>query len=265
MKFIFTLIMGLGLATVAFAQDTITIASGPDNAGLLETTINNDVDAGGNRLHPNRVYKLSTGIHFQLSAINVDNPDGTLTIVGETGGKKPVIVPVATNDVGVGVNLVNGSLSLHNLHYQAKNDIGGFTQDNESQWELVGLDRKLTVEDCLMEFTNFQLFMANGVTDGLIIEMRNNYFRDLFWDQQWWASRVFQAKVPIDTLIFENNTVTGSGMALLQQEALCMYALINHNSFINNHAYVILNNYYYEAYFTNNLFYNSRQKEKTLR
>ena len=123
MKFIFTLVMGLGLTTVAFAQDTISIASGPDNAGLLETTINNDVDADGKRLHPNRVYKLMQGIHFQLSAINVDNPEGTITIVGESGGKKPVIVPIATNDVGVGVNLINGSLSLYNLHYQAKNDV----------------------------------------------------------------------------------------------------------------------------------------------
>jgi len=32
------------------------------------------------------------------------------------------------------------------------------------------------------------------------------------------------------------------------------------NTFINNHAYPILNNYYYEAYFTNNLFYNAQTK-----
>ena len=261
MKSIFTLILSMALACLLQAQDVIMIPGGQANAGLLETTINNDVDENGNRLNPNRVYMLAKDqIHFQLSAINIDNPDGTLKIVGEPGGKKPVIVPIATNDVGVGVNLINGSLELRNIHYQAKNDIGGFTEGNESQWEIVGLNRKLHVEDCLMEFTNFQLFMANGVTDGLVIEMRNNYFRDLFWDQQWWASRVFQAKVPIDSLIFENNTVTGSGMALLQQEALCLYALINHNSFINNHAYVILNNYYYEAYFTNNLFVNCQIK-----
>ncbi len=256
MKFIFTFLFAvtcLGLT----AQDVIEIPPGPGNAGLLETTINNDVDASGNRLNPNRVYRLLPGIHFQLSAINVDNPDGTLFIEGATGGKKPVIVPVTTNDVDPGTNVINGSLSLKNIHCQGRNELGGGLF---ARWEFQGLNRKLAVHDCLMEFTQHQWFLADAITQGLVLEFRNNYFRDLFWDDQWWASRVFQAKVPIDTLIFENNTVTGSGMALLQQEALCSYALINHNSFINNHAYVILNNYYREAYFTNNLFYNCQTK-----
>ena len=262
MKTIFTLMLSFCACVMLHAQeDTLYILGGQANAGLLETTINNDKDESGNRKNPNRVYKLEKDqLHFQLAAINVENPNGTLRIVGETGGKKPVIIPITTNDIGVGVNLINGSLELKNVHYQAMNEQGGFTQDNESQWELNGLNRKLLVEDCLFEFTNFQLFMANAVTEGLEIEMRNNYFRDLFWDQQWWASRVFQAKVPIDRLIFENNTVSGSGMALLQQEALTLYALINHNTFINNHAYPIINNYYWEAYFTNNLFYNTQTK-----
>jgi hypothetical protein len=56
-------------ATVTYAQvpadqDTIVIASGPENAGLLETTINGDKDGDGNRIHPNRVYKLEPGFHF---------------------------------------------------------------------------------------------------------------------------------------------------------------------------------------------------------
>jgi hypothetical protein len=259
----FTLIFIMLISVSLLAQtpaDTLEIAAGPSNAGLLETTINSDVDGNGARLHPNRVYKLLPGLHFQLAGISADNPEGTIRIVGATGGKKPVIVPISTNDVGVGHNWINGNLELKNLHYQGKDDIGGFTSDFESPWKLVGQNRKLTVEGCLMEFTKFSIFYANDVTQGLKIEMRNNYFRDLFWDNQWWASRVFQAKVPIDTLIFENNTVTGSGMALLQQNAATKFALFNHNTFINNHAYVIINNFYYEAYFTNNLFYNCQVK-----
>ncbi len=258
MKYIFTLFFSLVVSGLLMSQDTMMIAGGQANAGLLETTINNDVDGNGDRNHPNRVYMLAKDqLHFQLAAINIDNPDGTLTIVGEPGGKKPVLLPIATNDNDPGANVINGSLSLKNVHLQGRNDIGGGLF---ARWEMNGQHRRLTVENCLMEFAQHQWFFANAVTQGLIIEMRNNYFRDLFWDDQWWASRVFEAKVPIDTLIFENNTVTGSGMALLQQEALCSYALINHNSFINNHAYVILNNYYLEAYFTNNLFYNAQIK-----
>ena len=257
MKYYFTFLLSLMVCGL-MAQDTIMIAGGQSNAGLLETTINTDVDGNGDRNHPNRVYMLAKDtVHFQLAAINIDNPNGTLIIVGEPGGKKPVLIPITTNDIDPGANVINGSLTLRNIHAQGRNDIGGGLF---ARWELNGQDRRLTVEDCLLEFAQHQWFFANAVTQGLIIEMRNNYFRDLFWDDQWWASRVFEAKVPIDTLIFENNTVTGSGMALLQQEALCSYALINHNSFINNHAYVILNNYYLEAYFTNNLFYNCQIK-----
>ncbi|NQU52891.1 MAG: hypothetical protein HQ522_10175, partial [Bacteroidetes bacterium] len=238
-------------------QDTISIPSGQANAGLLETTINADKNEDGTRKDPNRVYKLEPGFHFQLSGINVNNPDGTIRIVGAKGGKKPVVIPISVNDAHYEKNNINGSLELKNLHLQGRDDQG-------SGWfalfELQGVNRKITVEDCLFEFAQHAWFFANDVTDGLVIEMRNNYFRDLFWDDQVWASRVFEAKVPIDTLIFENNTVTGSGMALLQQGALCDYAVINHNTFVNNHAYPFINDYYKEAYITNNLFYNCMLK-----
>ena len=240
-----------------FAQDVVDIASGQSNAGLMETTINADTLADGTRANPDRIYRLLAGLHFQQSDINVDNPTGTLTIVGEEGGKKPVVIPIATGDVAPLGNVVNGSLHLANVHWQGRSDqnAGAF-----SIFTLNGTDRRLTVEDGLFEFAQHNWFFGNNVSQGLVMEFRNNYFRDLFWDDQWWASRVFEAKVPIDTLIFENNTVSGSGMALLQQEAACNFALVNHNTFINNHAYVLLNNYYYEAYFTNNLFYNGMIK-----
>ena len=62
--------------------------------------------------------------------------------------------------------------------------------------------------------------------------------------------------VPIESLIFENNTVTGGGVSLLLQSQFVRYALINHNTFINNSTFVNLNPNFYEAYITNNLYYN---------
>ena len=90
MKKFYLLLGSLALSVALNAQDTITIASGIDNAGLLETTINGDINEDNTRKNPERVYKLLEGFHFQYSAVNVDNPDGTIRIVGETGGKKPV-------------------------------------------------------------------------------------------------------------------------------------------------------------------------------
>lgn len=242
-------------AQVPATQDTIVIASGAGNAGLLEATINGDKDGSNVRIHPNRVYKLAPGFHFVLSAINVNNDTGTIRIVGETGGKKPVIIPLTTNNKGPGQNKVNGSLELKNLHIQGRDDQGGKWKGH--LFEVNGANRSLFVEDCLIEFPE-RGFYLQSVTSGLTIEMRNNYFRDMFVMQAQYSGNVINAKgVPIESLIFENNTVSNSGMPMLMQNQMVTYALINHNTFINTSTTVFLNPYYYEAYITNNLFYNA--------
>ena len=242
-------------AQVPATQDTIVIASGAGNAGLLEATINGDKDGSNVRIHPNRVYKLEPGFHFVLSAINVNNDTGTIRIVGETGGKKPVIIPLTTNNKGPGQNKVNGSLELKNLHIQGRDDQGGKWKGH--LFEVNGANRSLFVEDCLIEFPE-RGFYLQSVTSGLTIEMRNNYFRDMFVMQAQYSGNVINAKgVPIESLIFENNTVSNSGMPMLMQNQMVTYALINHNTFINTSTTVFLNPYYYEAYITNNLFYNA--------
>lgn len=242
-------------AQVPATQDTIVIASGLDKAGLLEATINGDKDGSNVRIHPNRVYKLEPGFHFVLSAINVNNDTGTIRIVGETGGKKPVIIPLTTNSKGPGQNKVNGSLELKNLHIQGRDDEGGKWKGH--LFDVYGANRSLFVEDCLIEFPE-RGFKLQGVTSGLTIEMRNNYFRDMFVTQAQYSGNVINAKyVPIESLIFENNTVSNAGMPMLMQNQMVTYALINHNTFINTSTTVFLNPYYYEAYITNNLFYNA--------
>ena len=90
-KFLLSFLIALAISGSLFAQvpasqDTITVTPGD---GTLETTINGDVDGNGDRINPNRVYKLSKDeIYIQNAAITVVNPTGTLTIVGEYGGKK---------------------------------------------------------------------------------------------------------------------------------------------------------------------------------
>ena len=242
-------------AQVPATQDTIVIASGAANAGLLEATINGDKDGNNVRIHPNRVYKLAPGFHLVLSAINVNNDTGTIRIVGTKGGKKPVIIPLTTNSKGPGQNKVNGSLELKNLHIQGRDDEGGKWKGH--LFEVSGANRSLFVEDCLIEFPE-RGFNLQQVTEGLTIEMRNNYFRDMFVMQAQYSGNVINAKgVPIESLIFENNTVSNAGMPMLMQNQMVTYALINHNTFINTTTTVFLNPYYYEAYITNNLFYNA--------
>ncbi len=84
-------------AQVPAEQEVIVIPGGAGNIGLLETTINEDVDASGNRINPNRIYQLQKDkIYIMQSAIEFGNEltdtTSTLIIIGEEGGNLPVVL-----------------------------------------------------------------------------------------------------------------------------------------------------------------------------
>jgi hypothetical protein len=255
-------VIGVMLITVTIvsaqvdpSQTSITIAGGQSNLGLLETTINGDVDENGDRLNPNRIYILEEGLHFVQSAIDVNNPDGTVTIQGAPGGKKPVIIPVSINDISPQRNEINSNLTLDNLHIQGRDTEGAYW--GGQTWNVKGADRSLVVKNCIMESAS-RGFYLQEVPSGLTMEFRNNYFRDFHDASQLWAGNVMDAKyVPIESFIFENNTISNGNCSLLLQGQFVKYALINHNTFINTSTFVNLNAYYYEAYVTNNLYVNA--------
>ena len=256
LSFLSTLVISSFLmAQVPASQEVISIPSGQSNAGLLETTINGDVDANGDRLNPNRIYLLEPGLHFMFSAINVTNDTGTIKIHGSTDGKKPVIVPYVNAGVAPGSSFIASSLELKNLHIQGRNDQGGTT--GGYFFQVTGNDRSIHVEDCLVEYPQ-RFIKAQAVPEGLTMTFKNNYFRDMFVSGQQWAGNVIDAKgVPVESFIFENNTVSNAGCPVLLQNQVIKYALINHNTFVNTSTFWNLNPYFYEAYITNNLFYNA--------
>jgi len=242
------------LLTVKGQEDVVLIPGGLANAGKLETIINSDTTDTGERVNPNRIYELEANtFHIQHAPIRVHNPDGTLTIRGAEGETKPVIVKQAINEVDVALNQIVGNLTLDNLQYQGMQPNGHI---NYRFFAMEGNDRRLIVEDCLFEHCFGMVFNLESCLKGLKIYMRNNYWRDFFNHKERWEHRIFTAKVPLDTLIFENNTVTGGGLTLLMQQSLTKYALINHNTFINNHNKSFTSVFWKELYFTNNLYVN---------
>jgi hypothetical protein len=235
-------------------QDVKVLEGGPENGGIIETTINAEVSGG-----VNKIYELKRGqVYFMHAPITVNNWGGSLTIRAEAGdGPKPVIIRKPLGEAEVGSNTIKGSFTLKGIQMpwlQTDGSAGG------SYWGLFSISgngSKLLVEDCMFEMGLGVLFATDGVESGQVSIFRNNYFRDFHDGQQWWAGRVINCKVPVDTLIYENNTSTGAGLTILGQECMMAFGFINHNTFINNTRYPILNQYWKECYYTNNLFVNA--------
>ena len=240
---------------LAAEEDVLIIEGGPENGGSLENIINGDTTATGERNNPHRIYELKADeIYYQHGPIDVNNPDGVITIRGQQVGRKPVILKKVLNENKIGTNLVNSSLTIQNVQYHTMEPDSSLPW---TAWEITGNNHKLRVEGCLFEHCNGRLFNMNQVRSGAEIRIRDSYFRDLHMFSQWWGSRVVECKIPVDSLFFENNTISGGGLTVLGQECLFDYAVINHNTFINNHKYPFLNHFWKEVYFTNNLFVNA--------
>ena len=158
------------------------------------------------------------------------------------------------NEIAIGQSDINSSFTFQNIQYE------NMETSNVVPWvtfAINGDNHRLLVEDCMIENSQGIVFNAGNVTKGAKIILRNNYFRDLNDFSQWWGARAAECKYAIDSLVIENNTFTGGGLTFLSQESLMDVAIINHNTFINNHKYPILDQYWRECYFTNNLFVNA--------
>lgn len=249
-----------GSSLLKAAGDTTVIANTAD--GVLESTINGDTTIGA-RKNPNRVYVLQRDqIYYQNAPINVTNPTGTLIIVGELGGRKPIIIMKPLHNTPLGQNAVQGSLKLVNIHYQSMQLDGTQILDN---WLLTtgagttggpNLPQALTIDNCLFEFAFYSLFECNGWKSGAKFVISNSYFRNMFNTADWWGSRIFTCKNPVDTLWVENVTTTSGGLTFLMQNSLTRFAYFNHNTIVNNKRTWLLNPYYLTFIVTNNIFIN---------
>jgi flagellar hook assembly protein FlgD len=266
----------VSFAQVPAAQDTIKIAGGTlaggENAGLFETTINGDTTSTGERVNPNRVYALERGkAYFQNASLSIINPTGTLTIVGYGSKSQPmpiiIMAPVGATPIsinnGAASNICYGSIKIVGVHWQTQ------ALDTRQNNELFmcgtknSLPQSLTIDNCLFEFSNIDLFdctdesgAIGGWPSGAKFKITNSYFRNLFYSGQWWGSRIYQCKHPIDTLWVENNVIHTGGLTFLMQKSLTKFTFINHNTIINNKKYWLLSPYYIEFYVTNNVFLN---------
>ena len=103
-------------------QDTIVIIADNTDPGKLERIINGDVVEGTtNRVNPDRVYQLQAdGVYIMQSAIlfgGETDSTATLTIVGEKGGKRPMVLMSPQGGATEINNIVDGSLTIKNVFW----------------------------------------------------------------------------------------------------------------------------------------------------
>jgi hypothetical protein len=256
-----TLLLGIAVLFVTVSVSAQTIVSVSPGTGTLESTINADTTATGERNDPNTIYELEPGgVYICNSGVKFDGSTGNLTIRMQSdapeGSKKPIIVRMKADGVNVSSWSVEGSLTMENIYYNGKEIIDG-TEAGSWLFVMTGDNHTLSLDSCVFEFTENLGIFDMLVSSGAKIDIRNSYFRDMNNFKQWWQGRVVECHYPIDEFLFENNTVTGGGLTVCSQGVLYEYMVVNHNTFINNHKYPFLNHYWKECYFTNNLFVNA--------
>lgn len=250
------------IAQVPAGQETIMIAGGTDNVGLLERTINGDTIAGGARANPQRIYMLAKDqIHFMNSRIQFDGDSptdstSTLRIVGEGGGKKPLVVMSPLQGGNAFSNVVQGNLTLENLYWSAK----ATNSSSSGLFSLLGNKKTLRIDNCVTEFAEGgDLFSLRQVRGPANIFITNSYFRDVTQFENSFNFAVVARGdngEPIDSLWIQNTTVSNSGLTFFGKLNPTNFVLFDHNTIVNTPKYVIFFDQFNESYFTNNLFVN---------
>jgi len=257
--------LALLISTTAFAQIPASqkvVIIDEITPGALETTINGDVDANGNRVNPTRIYQLKKDkIYYMNSPIlfgSVTSKDttSTLIIVGEAGGNKPVILMDPLSGGNAFRNEVHGSLTIKNVFWPG----AALNNSGNSLFALFRTNQRLILEDFVTETCiNGDKFVLGGVKGTMDIYFKNCYFRDNSQFANPWNFATFSRSdnaLPIDTLWIENTTVANAGLTFFGKGNPINFVFFDHNTIINVAKYVFFFEQYKEAYFTNNIFVN---------
>ncbi len=231
----------------------------PGEPGIIERTINADTLEGGLRANSNRIYMLKKDAFYTMTSPILfggeQDSTSTLNIIGEEGGKKPIIISSPLDDANMFRNIVNGNLRLQNLYWpsMATNGTGN------ALFELAGTNLKLELYDFVGgNQVSADMFVTGTVRGTMSYFFKNCYFRDATQFRNAWNYAIFTRNDarPIDTLWVENVTVANGGLLFLGSGSPINFAYFNQNTIMNIPKYWLYFEQWKEAYFTNNIMIN---------
>ncbi len=238
-------------------QEVVIVEPG---AGVLESTINRDTLPDGSRANPQRVYQLQAGGLYLLESPILfsggGDPDATLTIVAEEGGKKALVIMNPRDGGDAFRNQIAGSLTLRNLYWPGM----ALNGSAAGPFNMSGGDIRVELDGLFAENQVRQDYMSTGgVTGALSLFITNSYFRDHSRFANPWNFAIVSrpAGGAIDTIWVENVTVANGGLLFLNPEVPIKFGFFHQNTFQNVPRYWNMFEQYKEVYFTNNIFINA--------
>jgi len=226
---------GLILLLVAFvamdasAQRVVEVDPG---VGTLNTAINGDTTALGERVDENTIYQLQRGdeAYYGLDG-SLSNSKWHLTIVAADGdGARPFL---QIRDEGDGLARpfrAKGDLTLRGLHIQSKDQFGGYHD------HIIRASRdkiSITLDDCWFDQSKQSFVRLDN--DSMIIKINNCVVSNIGRPRSPNNGRGIDDRGSIiDTLIIENSTFFNLTSRVLRDDGGKLnYARLNGNTFAN--------------------------------
>jgi len=262
-----SLLLGLILTaytTRAQVFDTVTVPN-DFQVGTINNVIQGDTTPSGNRVNPNRVYKLLRGGYYILNGNITTQPGTHIYIEGE-------LAPATGTDPGMAV-IVEGSVT--GVYYYFTIDCYGdltmknvwmiyATQVGTQNWTTLQFEQDNTkpkargvFDNCIFDYVNAIAVMAHDT--GFTGIFTNCIFRNGVDPGQWWAGRMFATydnSARVDTIWSENCTYENEGFSFQTDYVPPKYVFYNHNTFLNIAKFAFKFYWMTHLICTNNVFVN---------
>jgi len=250
----------LPVLALAQAPDTVTVPN-DFQVGTINTVIQGDTLANGNRTNPNRVYLLLRGGYYALNGPLVTKAGTHIRLEGQPAPKSGTDAGMAVLVEGTVAGLYYshiiddyGDLSLKNIWLLYITDTGA------QNWTDLALENSNTTgyfENCIFDWATGICVMAYGQNINMIF--RNCVFRNCIDPGQWWAGRqmaTVSSAATLDTVISTNCTFENMGFTFQTDYTPPLYVYYNHNTFLNIAKFAFKFYYMTHLIAINNLFMN---------
>lgn len=254
--FALAIIFAMPVKTFAQAADTVDVAVLP--VGNINKVINADTTQGGDRAHPNRVWRLKRGGLYQLTEpIKIK---GNLTLIAPNGtDKPPVLLPAILADgssIDLMVNLIGqgGKCVLKNLYFLSFTNEG--SQLGWSQAVRINADHiKLVMRNCIIDgFTESGIRQYSKWSS---IDVQDCVFRNQQHSSSYFGGQPFMTDglCSNDTVKFYNNTFFCNNSYTFSIRGFDRFAAFEHNTLVYGMVNPFLMRQVYNLNMKNNLFY----------